>query len=286
MITTLKEVIEGQQLLKPEKVLDDYSKIELTPEETEAALNAAKKAKMHSLNMAEYNRKVYAEKEIPKFTAEKFMEAIITMAHKRIQQQKKTEDAWFTVDEYNKDFIWRLCLYFTNDQRFNELTGAHGERLSLTKGIAIFGGVGTGKTFIMRLFLENPKRSFIIRPCVDVAAEYQEHSDAMMSQYMKPAQSLYSNDIFGHKMDMGVCFDDLGTENDQKNYGNTANVMSRILMARYDKSESMDFPYTHITTNLSADEIEKNYGTRVRSRMAEMFNVFYFDEKAPDRRKM
>jgi len=41
---------------------------------------------------------------------------------------------------------------------------------------------------------------------------------------------------------------------------------------------------THITTNLNGDEIEEMYGTRVRSRMREQFNLIAFDEAAKDKR--
>lgn len=41
---------------------------------------------------------------------------------------------------------------------------------------------------------------------------------------------------------------------------------------------------THITTNLSATEIEKNYGNRVRSRLREMVNLIAFEKSAQDKR--
>ncbi len=53
-------------------------------------------------------------------------------------------------------------------------------------------------------------------------------------------------------------------------------------MNRYDIGV-MPFWYTHVTTNLSGDQIEENYGTRVRSRMREMFNMIILPGE--DRRK-
>lgn len=41
---------------------------------------------------------------------------------------------------------------------------------------------------------------------------------------------------------------------------------------------------THITTNLSATEIEAFYGNRVRSRLREMFNRIAFPKDAPAKR--
>ena len=41
---------------------------------------------------------------------------------------------------------------------------------------------------------------------------------------------------------------------------------------------------THITTNLNSSEIEDIYGTRLRSRLREQFNLIAFDRKAKDMR--
>ena len=41
---------------------------------------------------------------------------------------------------------------------------------------------------------------------------------------------------------------------------------------------------THITTSLSATEIEKHYGNRVRSRLREMVNLIAYDKSTPDKR--
>lgn len=39
---------------------------------------------------------------------------------------------------------------------------------------------------------------------------------------------------------------------------------------------------THITTNLSASEIENTYGNRIRSRLRQMFNLIAFNKDAKD----
>jgi DNA replication protein DnaC len=41
---------------------------------------------------------------------------------------------------------------------------------------------------------------------------------------------------------------------------------------------------THVTTNLSASELERFYGDRVRSRMRQMFNLIAFDKDSIDKR--
>ena len=60
--------------------------------------------------------------------------------------------------------------------------------------------------------------------------------------------------------------------------------MAEILLSRYDLYISRKLQ-THITTNLSATEIEKNYGNRVRSRLRELCNLIAYDRSSIDKRK-
>jgi DNA replication protein DnaC len=59
--------------------------------------------------------------------------------------------------------------------------------------------------------------------------------------------------------------------------------MAEILLSRYDIFTTKKIQ-THITTNLSASEIETHYGSRVRSRMREMFNLIAYDKTIKDKR--
>jgi flavoprotein len=89
-----------------------------------------------------------------------------------------------------------------------------------------------------------------------------------------------------NKLQSGVknyCFDDLGTENNLKYFGNECNVMGEILLSRYDLFINKKI-ITHITTNLSAGEIETQYGNRVRSRLRAMLNLISYDKSTPDKR--
>jgi DNA replication protein DnaC len=48
-----------------------------------------------------------------------------------------------------------------------------------------------------------------------------------------------------------------------------------IMLSRYEYFISQK-KITHLTTNLSASELESYYGNRVRSRLREMFNLISF----------
>jgi hypothetical protein len=59
--------------------------------------------------------------------------------------------------------------------------------------------------------------------------------------------------------------------------------MAEILLSRYDMFVTKKIQ-THITTNLSASEIEAAYGNRVRSRLRQMLNLIAFNPVTKDKR--
>jgi DNA replication protein DnaC len=90
-------------------------------------------------------------------------------------------------------------------------------------------------------------------------------------------------DTYGHRK-RTICFDDLGVEQNIKFYGNECNTIAEILLHRSEILKNNKI-VTHATTNLTANEIEKIYGTRVRSRLREMFNLISFPADAKDKRR-
>lgn len=183
------------------------------------------------------------------------------------------------IDEHNKEVIKLLSQFFAADEAFEQTEG-----MKLTKGIILFGGVGVGKTTLMRAFGRNQRASYVLRMCREIEDEFsmKDGGDRILKQYSAP---LYPKDIvdnpFGHRA-FGICFDDLGTEPLSKFYGKDANVMAEIILNRYDKE--LPNIMTHITTNLSVKEIEDKYGSRVTDRMREMFNLISFPPEAKSRR--
>jgi len=178
-------------------------------------------------------------------------------------------------DKYNDRIFNLLIQYFTNDPEF-ENSG-----YSLKKGILIQGGVGCGKTTLLKLFTDNPKQSYVMSNCNLMASNFTKAGYSEIEKYFSPIK--FPRDVFGFTS-RGVCFDDLGTEKNKKYFGNEANVMEEIILGWYNKFHN-NSERIHITTNLSVSDIDILYGTRVRSRMREMFNVLEFDLNAPDRRK-
>lgn len=149
--------------------------------------------------------------------------------------------------------------------------------INLNKGILLSGPVGCGKTSLMNLmkYLTPTEHKFFVKPCRDISFEFIQDGYQIIHKYSKG--KLYESEP------KTICFDDLGTENNLKYYGNECNVMAEILLSRYDLFISKKLQ-THITTNLSASEIETHYGNRVRSRLRQMVNLISYDKSTLDKR--
>ena len=190
-------------------------------------------------------------------------------------QQKATEihGAQFQLQEDDKHNIYlMLCWFLQDDVAAPQLS------LDLHKGILLSGPVGCGKTTLMSLmrFIAKKPNKFIIKSCRKISYEFIEDGFSVIHRYSNSAGNIHQPGT--------ICFDDLGTEGSLKYYGNECNVLAEILLTRYDLFVSQKIK-THITTNLSASEIEEIYGNRVRSRMREMFNLIAFAAESKDKRK-
>lgn len=178
----------------------------------------------------------------------------------------------FKILETDYPIIYKLIAYFLKDEptcfQYN---------INLNKGILLSGPIGCGKTSIMNImkYLTPTEHKFYVKPCRDISFEFIQDGYQIIHKYSKG--KLYE---FEPKT---ICFDDLGTENNLKYYGNECNVMAEILLSRYDVFIAKRIQ-THITTNLSASEIETQYGNRVRSRMRELFNLIAYDNNSKDKR--
>ena len=70
-----------------------------------------------------------------------------------------------------------------------------------------------------------------------------------------------------------LIIDDIGTGYEiSKHYGNETNAVCELLLDRYIILKDYG-KLTHITTNLNAAELSDRYGTRIFSRMKEMFEI-------------
>lgn len=178
----------------------------------------------------------------------------------------------FKIHETDYPIVYKLIAYFLRDEPTCFQYG-----INLNKGILLSGPIGCGKTSLMNLmkYIAQTEHKFSVKPCRDISFEFIQDGYEIIHRYSKG--KLYQSEPRTY------CFDDLGTENNLKYYGNECNVMAEILLSRYDLFITKKLQ-THSTTNLSATEIEKTYGNRVRSRLREMVNLIAYDKSTPDKR--
>lgn len=241
-----------------EPLTEQYTEVELSEQETIEALRIAREKKFYHLREIEYKKSLAKSLEPAKFSA--------TELYQYFSLQ-------YTIDEANKEIVAQLCLYFSGDTRFKG---------DLTKGLILFGGVGVGKTSLIKFFMRNQIHSYRVISCREIETEFAQTGDVAIDYFSTNPTIPNNSNPFGHQV-IGFCFDDIGTESNSKYYGKEKNVIAEILLNRYDNN--LPKQSTHITTNLSVDEIKNVYGSRVTDRIKEMMNIIQFDKDCKSRRK-
>jgi len=164
----------------------------------------------------------------------------------------------FQINHNNQGLYRDMILYVHGDQSYSG---------DLTKGIAITGATGLGKTKaleIMSLYSEIDEVKYI-KDGKQIRLKFPIYnSREMVDAYAKDGlDGIHKFTTFTN-----LCVDDLGTENMNANhYGTKLNVIEEIIEERYRKNLM-----THITSNLSEEDLHEAYGDRVYSRLKSMVN--------------
>ncbi len=171
----------------------------------------------------------------------------------------------FRIFESDLELLFMLCNYIIRDEEMCKKMN-----LDMNKGLLISGPVGCGKTSIMKLlkYLVPHQKAYEVIPCRNIIFSFNHIGFKAIEDY---GESGY------------FCFDDLGVEPLGRFFGQDCNVLGEILLSRHDLLTSKKIK-THLTTNLSATELEDRYGQRVRSRLKHMFNLISFKKDSIDKR--
>lgn len=152
----------------------------------------------------------------------------------------------------------------------------------IKKSLLIIGGLGVGKSAMMkimqRIFKDSPAKFKWVN-----AYELKDLSETYTTSQIK--------EMYGYDLKMDLYIDDIGVSVDVKRFGNTVNIITEILMERYDLFINSGFK-THLSSNLitsikndfkNTSTLKTVYGERILDRIIEMTTVVIF--KGESRRK-
>jgi DNA replication protein DnaC len=155
-------------------------------------------------------------------------------------------------------------------------------KLNKNKGVCIIGGIGAGKTAMMkvyqRLLKDTPMRFKLVN-----GYDLKDLSELYTTEQIKDS---YGGSYYGD-----LYIDDIGFASGVKRYGNDVNLIRDILIERYDLFISSGYK-THLSSNIVAfmkndikemPTLQKLYGERVVDRIKEMCELIIF--KGESKRK-
>ena len=173
----------------------------------------------------------------------------------------------------DKDILKSIFAWVWKNDEYNTL------KLDYEKGLYLYGALGLGKSMTLQAVRQYRN---------SVHARYEStHDDFRMKGiWLKSASELaniYAVDGLPGLVPytderINLIIDELGREPvPAMYYGMKQNVLQLVLQLRYDHRRTS---VTHVTTNLTMEEIAPKYGDYIADRFLEMFNFIEFKGKS------
>lgn len=251
--------------------LETFSHIELTEDELDAAVLEAKKIKERRLEeqkvqaRVEENRRLFTGQIWTSDQTEYFLR----------YRAVKLFDGKFKFEGQVSLYFMLLVLYFSRDENFYQIAkNMDIKNPSLDKGIFIGGNFGVGKTWLMKLCQRNQRQCYALQNAKAIADLFEKEGEESMKQFIESPELPVNDAENFYQRKLGLCIDDLGTEQIKNHYGNKKNVIGDLIELRYAKGNTGVL--LHATTNLTGQQLSDFYGGRVASRLREVMNVIDF----------
>lgn len=174
-----------------------------------------------------------------------------------LERGKSIYGGHFIITKSQKDTFFKLFAYAIEDSK-----NLNREALDINKGLMLIGEAETGKTAMMRLIKDffSHKKQYYIKTARIFSQEFSqkgfESINPLFQSHAKP-----------------LCLDNIGKENIAKHYGFQYDAVYSIVEHFYEQRYDQGYPKLHITTALSARELENRYGAGFRKMLQAMFNV-------------
>lgn len=190
--------------------------------------------------------------------------------HKRgVKRIAENFEPGFVINKTNKPILLDLLYYFTGNEK---------SKLDLNKGILLIGGVGTGKSLLMKIYHAYVRdilgvNSFSTSTAIEIIDSVNVSGVSFLEQFGK--------NIIGNKPYPKTLYvDDIASKNETvNNFGTKINVIEQLLSIRYNLFSRYG-TLTHATSNKYPTEMANVYDSRIADRFKELFNFIELNGKS------
>lgn len=133
------------------------------------------------------------------------------------------------------------------------------------KGLLLMGPAFSGKTAILQLCKDffPRKRNYQIYHVKKLTCDFAQRGYGALTEVMA--------------LKYPICLDGIGDEKEVKHFGNSCDIIPEIVEYIYQHRYEFKHPMLHITTRLSASQLEKRYGPQFRVMLKELMNGIVVD---------